>query len=315
MNPALARIRDYLTMRPESERAAKVADADKPALERRRRLVVERRRAAEVLWSGACPASALRLLREAFIEALDLARGTTKVEGLDDVLRALDIRGTDAAPIIDADARLTATPPPALDAEVDAAHVEAFPVVRAALVALERSLAPLVSDAPTLRRARLERQIVAGLVTTLVLASIVFAIRMRFRTWATASASIAPKHDAANVIDFSPEGEWLLPDGTGGWVDVHYSPARTITKVRLLNAHASIYNDRGTRDFTLELYRGDRLLKALDGTLTETPAEPKPTASTWTTWDVGRVTGVDRVRVVVKTWYQKGGGIAEVEVE
>jgi hypothetical protein len=101
-----------------------------------------------------------------------------------------------------------------------------------------------------------------------------------------------------------------LPNATPGWVDVHYAPSRTVTKVNILNSHNIPYWDRATKDFTLELYSGSKLLKSVDGTFPNFDPEPKPQ-----TIDVGRTPGVDRVRVVVKTWHLQGGGLGEISVE
>lgn len=310
MTAALAKVRDYLTMRAESERSARVTTDDKPALARALIEVREARRAAEVLWGGACPAFAWRTSKSAFDAALEAARAAAGAEPIDDVVKALGLRARDAAKLRDIVDRLTSIPSPSIDADVGPAHVEAFPVVRDVVVLLERAVVPFASDARTLRFTKIRRQIVTAALVLLAIASLVFFVRMQFRTWATASASVAPKHDATNAIDFSPEGEWLLPDATAGWIDVHYSPSRTVTHVHLLNAHASIYNDRGTKDFTIELYGHDHLLESLDGTFPEFSSEPKTM-----TWDVGRTPGVDRLRVVVKSWYFRGGGLAEISVD
>jgi hypothetical protein len=310
MAPALQKVRDYLTMRAEAERARRVPVDEKAALARASSGVREARRAAEVLWSGACPAFAWRTAKGAFEEAIEAARTAVGAEPIDEVTKTLGLSEKIAAKVKRADADCASLAAPAVDAEIVAAHVDAFENVREAILALERALVPFASDDKTMRRLQLRRQIVTALLAIVVLASIVFVIRMQFRTWATASAMYGPKYDPMAVLDHSPEGEWLLPNGTPGWIDVHYAPSRTVTRVHILNSHNIPYWDRATKDFTLELYAGNKLLKSVDGTFPNFDPEPTPQ-----TIDVGRTTGVDRLRVVVKTWHLQGGGLAEISVD
>ena len=130
----------------------------------------------------------------------------------------------------------------------------------------------------------------------------------RPRVLVTPSAIHGPAYSAANATDGDPATEWLLPDNTAGFMELRLLPARAVSRVTVLNAHNSPFNDRGTKAWTIELWRGAEKVATRDGEWAFTPT-PTPTVVPLS------AAGVDRIRFVLKSHHQFGAGIAEISFQ
>jgi hypothetical protein len=289
-------LREIVTLEDFAARAGTIPSEKRTALGKRDDVLRARRRAADVLWSAGSAAVALSLARDAFVAEVELARSIDGSPALDAETEKLATRAAEANI-------------PERDAEVVADHLILFDDIARAHRRIARTIAPYVSDDRRVRHQRVRRwatSFVVALASALFLALVVQA---QFRTRAVASAAYDTKHEAGNVLDANIDSEWQLPNGQLGWLDMLLSPRRTVHRVRIVNGHNSIYNDRAVKEWTIELYSKGRLVASKDGSFdfTETPG--------WTTIDFGSVGGVERVHIVVKSFHHGGAAIGEVRVE
>jgi hypothetical protein len=160
--------------------------------------------------------------------------------------------------------------------------------------------------APRARRmARWRRLAALGALLALTL---LLALRVWRRPHARSSADLSEAHAVANAVDGLDATEWLLPDATAGWVDVTFGSPRAVQGVRLVNAHNVFYMDRGARAVRATAFTEWGLATSVDGafagledgrSVLELPLAAE------------RVT---RVRVEVLSYFQRGGGLAEIEL-
>jgi hypothetical protein len=308
---SLRHLRDYLTARTFSQRAGAFPPERKAALARDLREAQERLAAARLLWSSGLAASGFRLVVEAWNTACAAARTVAALpadRSLIEVLEALSV--DDASRLAESDQSLAALVLPHVADDVVAAHVAFFPRIANGSRELLRTLE--ASAATDRDVARLRRRRVASSLSIAVLGAlfILVVVLAQFRARATCSAKYSVSHEAANVLDAHPDSEWLLPDNAPGWIDLTLSPARTVSTVRIINAHNSIHNDRATKQFRIEVYRKGDLVKTVDGTFSTLTPTPD-----WTKFELGRQENVSRIRVVVNSWHGLGGGFGEIRVD
>lgn len=161
---------------------------------------------------------------------------------------------------------------------------------------------------PPLRRPRL--RVLAGAAVGIVLVlMVVVSWRLWGRTVATASASYSSQHGAAQAIDGVEATEWLLPDSKLGWLQIEFPSPRAVHKVRLLNAHNIYYMDRGCERVRVTLYCQFKFVAAGEGTFPSIESG-HPALDFDLSSDC-----VTRVRIDVLSYFKRGGGLAEVEVE
>ena len=142
---------------------------------------------------------------------------------------------------------------------------------------------------------------------TLVVA-LLFMMSLWGRPRVHASGVISAANPASNVIDGLEATEWLLPDATPGWVDVLFPSSRTVHSVRLLNAHNVFYADRGARAVRVTAFAAQDKVASVEGSFARLTEERS-------VLDLPlEARGVTRVRVEVLSYFQAGGGLAEVEV-
>jgi hypothetical protein len=162
----------------------------------------------------------------------------------------------------------------------------------------------LTPRARTLRRWRCS--LLAG-------ASAVLVLLLGYRLWgrprAQASAIYSERYAARNAIDGLEATEWLLPNGTPGWVELVLPAARTVHGVRLVNAHNTFYADRGTRAVHVTAFSERGPAASADGafaafsetrSVLELPLEAHD---------------ITRVRIELLSYFKSGGGLAEIEIE
>ncbi|HEY5373475.1 MAG TPA: hypothetical protein VIK01_07295 [Polyangiaceae bacterium] len=147
------------------------------------------------------------------------------------------------------------------------------------------------------------------LVAALGFLALLICYRLWGRPRAQASAIHSEPYPANNAVDGLEATEWLLPDRTSGWVDVMLPAARTVHRVRLVNAHNVFNADRATRAVHVTAFSRRGPAVSVDGafaafsenrSLLELPLEAHD---------------VTRIRVEVLSYFKLGGGLAEVEIE
>jgi hypothetical protein len=149
--------------------------------------------------------------------------------------------------------------------------------------------------------------------SSLSLALLVLLLLIGYRLWgrprAEASAIHSEPHAAKNAIDGLEATEWLLPDGTSGWVDVLLPTTRTVHGVRLLNAHNVFYADRGARDVRVTAFTERGPAASVDGAFAAF-------SETRSALDLPlEARDVTRIRVEVLSYFKSGGGLAEIEIK
>ncbi len=227
--------------------------------------------------------------------------------------RVLEARGVGARELGAIASVLTSTRSrvvPRLDALVTTEHAADFHRILAARAAIDREVQP---SALTVTQVRTKRRNRLGLLAFVIVAGALgafFGLRKPSGTFATASAYFAndAQYGPENVLDGQPSTEWLLPDRTSGWVEINVDPKRRIDAISLLDSINQPHHDRATRDYTIEVWSGGQLARSIEGTM------PFSTSPTPVRHEVG-VDDVERVRVLVRSWHQLGGGLAEVSFE
>lgn len=202
------------------------------------------------------------------------------------------------------------TQPPQLDDQVTAEHASAFHRVLAARAALDREVHPSALTPAQVASKRRNRLVLLAFVLLAVLVGGYFALRRPSGTFATASASFGndDAYAPANVMDGNADTEWLLPDRSSGWLEINVDPRRRIEAISIVNASNQPHEDRATRDYTIEVWANGELARSVEGTL------PFSTARAPVRHELG-VEGVERVRIVARSWHQLGAGLAEVSFE
>jgi hypothetical protein len=302
---------EYFTQRSAADRLAK-----EPADVRttRRALVVrarQKRDAADALWAVSQSAEALALIRDAiglYRNALDEA-GTG--ETLVAKLVSLGIATKRAAATDKCVGELADRKLPEFDADVGSADSAAFRELGDAAATLDDALAEAVLVRREIATRRVSRFAMTIATAIVACAGLYFALRRPPPEPASASAFFAddPAFEPTRAIDGDPTTEWVLPDASPGWLDVRVDPARAVHGVRLTNGHNRDYNDRATRGYRIEAYDGDRLVTQASGQFVALVPHPAPVLVPLA------APHVDRVRVLVTSWFNLGGGIAEVRVE
>lgn len=236
------------------------------------------------------------------VEALALLVETADAHSAREALGSLGVADAD-----ELGARLTsyAARPPVLDAQFSGNDESAYRGLRAAAAQALRGASPRVESVQALRSVALTRSLSAlafGLVACFV--ALLFAVP-RPRVLVESSAVHGPAYLAANARDGNPDTAWLLPDDAAGYLDLRLSPPRSIESLALLNTHNAPFNDRATKAWAVELWRGPRKLAVRDGEWAFS-LSPVPTRLSLP------ADGVDRIRFIVKSYHHRGGGLAEL---
>jgi hypothetical protein len=153
---------------------------------------------------------------------------------------------------------------------------------------------------------RIRRSSLAGALVILVL---LIGCRLWGRPRAEASAIHSEPHSAENAVDGLEATEWLLPDGTPGWVDVVLPAARTVHSVRLINAHNMFSADRATRAVHVTAFTERGPSASVDGSFAAF-------SQTRSVLDLPlEARDVARIRVEILSYFKLGGGLAEIEIK
>lgn len=295
---------EYFTQRGVLERLARgPVPAESPSrdlVERAR----QKRASAAALVTVSLSESYL-LMRDA-VSLLGQAVGEL---GAGDTLRAkvesLGISPADATRVTRALTEAIERPFPTVDAAVREEDAETYRELSEAAVVLNGPLREKLLSKREVSRRRLLR---VGIAVATVL---FLGVGLPWLLWppaAVASAIYSDAFGAELAVDGKVGTEWILPESTAGWLDVRVSPARSIRMVRVTNGHNRQYNDFGIKAYRLEAYRGNQVVATASrefATVTPEPPHEVPLIAE----------KVDRVRIVVVSWFAHGAALAEIEVE
>lgn len=291
--------------------SARLSDSQRGAAGRALLIARQRRRAAETLWWAGHRAEGLRLMRDALGRLAEaVAAASPAMDGeavdVDSALRRLDVDpdhlalARTAADAADLDV-------PRLDAELGAPQRELFGRLAAAFRALEPAVAGAALTRAGLWWTRVGRAL-AVIGGGLLLAGIVAAYTHEPRRILATASNQQRQWPALDAVDGNPMTEWQMHDRRAGHLDVLLEPPRRVKAIRFLNMHNRHYNDRATKAYRIEVYSGTERLQTEDGVFETLDPDPE-----WRRIEVGH-DDVDRIRFVVRTYHQMGGGLAELEV-
>lgn len=125
---------------------------------------------------------------------------------------------------------------------------------------------------------------------------------------ANATGYAEASHEPWRAVDRRIDTEWWLPDGGLGSIEVDVTPARDVKSISLMNCRNLPTLDRAARDYRIELLSAGSVVATIDDFFGAPSDKP--------TWREHAVSGrrVDKVRVTLKTYFGRGGGLAEIEV-
>ena len=267
---------------------------------------LQRRRAAEALWSAGHSAEALRIVHAALLDANTAAQKAADAESLAVAVQRLAL---DPA-LSERWEALTAQTLPALDVELEPEHTVWF----GEALRLHSTLTT-AADYATLGASGRRRKKVLRWVTTL-LALLAFSAAswwlydrsQRARVEASSFFNDNPRFAPEHATDGDPRTEWVLAARKGGWLDVYLDAPQKIRGVKLLNGHNPPHNDRAVRAFRVVAFNEDGEQKSVQSAFTEFTDSPQ-----WKTIGL-KMDDVVRVRLEVHNYFRKGGCLAEIKV-
>jgi hypothetical protein len=281
--------------------------ADRRELARRAFLLVRQRlHAAELLFTQGHRAEALAVLERGAASAAEAAQILSARADPGEALAAIGFVETDIAPL---SAALDALRDRSerLEGEIAGADQDRY----YALVVVMRRMVGFLDQATFDRPLfvwRTMRRIGGVALAVMLLGVFVFFATYdppRLEATATATQGDWP---AEFAVDGRPRTEWLGHDGQLPELTISVKPARDLVAVRLLNGHNRHYNDRATKDYRVELYRGEELVHAFDGSFRSLAPNPE-----WVEHPVD-AKGIDRVKFIVRSYHRTGAALSEIEL-
>jgi hypothetical protein len=295
-------LREFFLLQGAERAARALPEGPREAARRELAIAFQKRDAAETLWPRGSTAEAMKLARasiDAAASALDaFASAVDPLPAWLADARAIGAGARDKA---------AGTSIPELEADAKPEHEDAFRALVDAGHALERAVGMRVASAADLarvRRSRAARAIATGVFVALVLA---WALHKPAITTAIASTQVG-EYGGANVIDGDTKTFWVLD--RPGYVDLTLSGPRSIRAVRMIGYNPP-FNDRFTKDVHLTAFSKDGTVRQTDFTLPQPPPGSDPF---WVTVPL-EASGVDRIRIEVRSWTRMSGCIAEVQIE
>lgn len=267
---------------------------------------VQRRKAAEALWSAGHGAEGLRLMRAALQSAAEAMMAGTGTDELPAALEALQLP-TDLASRYDS---LLEQSMPALDDELLPAHTPWFGNALKTHAAFTESVDYATLEPFGRRRRQVGRWLGTVALTFSALLVVYWAYERTHRAKVEASGYFNdnPRYAPDLATDANERSEWVLPDRKAGWLDVYTGTARPIRGVRILNGHNAPHNDRAVRGFRVVAFDREGKQKSVQGAFAEFTDHPE-----WRQVDLV-MNDVVRVRLEVHSYFRKGGAVAELVI-
>jgi hypothetical protein len=170
---------------------------------------------------------------------------------------------------------------------------------------LQRFTVRHFAPAETRRRAYIRLAFV--LVPIVLVASMVFGLKCG-RPEVVASLTYDGPFPAEQAVDGLEATEWLLPDGTPGWIDVNFKKPRSVSRVTLVNCHNGPFVDRSSGKVRVIAFSNNKVVATAEGAFDKISGEHAALDLPLAGKDI------TRVRAEVLSHLGRGGGFAEVEV-
>ncbi|HEX2734084.1 MAG TPA: hypothetical protein VHM70_20890 [Polyangiaceae bacterium] len=281
MKATLKAVANRVWLTKQAEQAERLAPEQRRSLASALTAVQNDARAAGLLMRQGFTPAALRVQRAA-LEALSLAEN--------EFLAATELTfaETDRA----------------AEAERDASAAE---ILRAGARDIRRRVSRLSPYARSPSEIRRLRAVGVALVAALVVLIPTALIRRLTRPTVTASSYFRNVDflGPAMAIDGDLTTEWILENAQAGWLEVKLF-RQSIHEVRWVNAKNIAADPRGVREFQIDLLDGAQVVATSSGSV-DFSANPS--------WVVVPLSAarVDRIRFTVKSFYNTGGGLAEID--
>lgn len=307
---ALSYVREFFGL----ARAARLAQVGQKReldeTERLAKLARQRLDAGESLWDAGYQAEGLRLVAEGFDAA---TRATCTAAGPDmELAGAFDT--LEVAPRVRARVegvtKSAVIEEPALDEEI-------LPEHRLRYEDTIRAGRSLTDAASAVLRSPLRVKLMRVGRAAAVLLSLLALGAVGYR-WAFPPASIQisaseergrGQHPASFAFDGNPRTEWLMEDRHRGYLEFTLVPSRSLDSIRILNAYNPPHNDRGVRDYRIEVVGSGSEPTILRGRFEEIDESPE-----WREIEIDEA-DVSLLRIHVDSFHMNGGGIAEVTLQ
>lgn len=297
---------DAWTFRTARRFMASVPAARRERARRAFLLVRQRLHAAELLFTQGHRAEALAILERAVASGVEAAQALSDRDDAAVALAAIGFDERDVATMMSALDALGARTE-RLEGEIGGVDQDRY---YALLSLMRRSVGFLdqaTFDRPILvmRIAKRAAWVVAGIAALGVFVFFATYDPPRLEATATQTQGDWP---AEFAVDGRPRTEWLGHDRQNPEITIAVVPPRDLTAIRILNGHNRHYNDRATKDYRLELYRGEELVQGIDGSFRSLSPNPE-----WVEHPVN-AQGIDRVKFIVRSYHRTGAAIAEIEL-
>lgn len=279
-------------------------------------------RSAVLLWSSEQLADGLRLACEGFraaVRAVELAGqtvagpdapATSSPETWDTILARLGATPDDLSAGRNAERCARTDGLPVLNSEVDPAHESSFQALATGTMRIADRVKRGLSPRP---RWVIEWWMWAAGAGLVAVAITIFALisgrgPAPAKVQASAHYGDEARFAPGNVLDNNPQTEWLLPTHATGWIEVATGggPLKTL---KLLNGRNAPHNDRAVLGFRVEAYKGSKVIHTSKQTFGSFNANPQ-----WLQIPL-KLDRADRVRIIVETYHNLGGALADIAWE
>lgn len=308
---------EFFSLRGAATLASSLPQESMGDVDRALRVGRQKYQAAEALWAAGCLAEALRLSAQGLTVLTDALAGIRPeeefgAEQLNEMLRRGGMSARRAKVVQKAiDLRRTFTLP-SLDDEAPADAPDVLRTWQDAQSLLQRTFEPVLMSSRQRFGVRLLRAVVVLLLLCICAAPLVYLALRKTPDSVIASGTLGAPNDPfipSRAFDGNESTWWLAPDRAhSAWLEVRPGSPRRVQRIRLLNSVSPPWNDRGTRDYSVEIYSGGRIVRTLTGSF------PTTMSQSWVNHDVN-IASVERVRFVARTWREKGPALAEIRLE
>ncbi|MEM6954976.1 MAG: hypothetical protein AAF645_04780 [Myxococcota bacterium] len=297
----IARLREWLWRGGTLQRSRTIGEIERGERQSVLALLSQRGEAAETLWNTGHAAEALRLAVDAFHVGEALPQTAA-------ALAALGATPADERDLQAARRRLDEGPPPVRDTDTLDIGADYYVDVRAGRQALERLYGGVLRPPGELLRQRALRALVVSSALAAVVAVVAYTAFRPPPPRGVASASYeGPKYVPTHACDNDPETEWLLPNGSRGWVECVLPSPTNVNVVHVTNGRNQAYGDRAVKDYTVQLLAGDEVVAEAEGSFAAIEPQPEPVSVSV------RGEGITKVRLEVRSFHRLGAALAELD--